>query len=72
MRPVALAGKYSLHVFCFGIILSLVGHFVLVEISRSLVMQAAVTGVGVAAMIGLASLLAWYARVVETKEASAG
>ncbi|MBM3547203.1 MAG: OpgC domain-containing protein [Alphaproteobacteria bacterium] len=72
MRPVALAGKYSLHVFCFGIILSLVGHFVLVEISGSFLMQAAVTVVGVAAMIGLASLLAWYARVVEAKEAGAG
>jgi hypothetical protein len=72
MRPVALAGKFSLHVFCFGIILSLVGHFVLVEISRSFFVQAAVTVAGVAAMIGLASLLAWYARAVEPKEAGAG
>ena len=71
LRPVALAGKFSLHVFCFGIILSLVGHFVLVEISRSLLVQAAVTVIGIAAMIGLASLLAWYARV-EAKEAGAG
>lgn len=70
MRPIALVGKYSLHVFCFGIILSLVGHFVLVEISRSIIMQAAVTVVGVAAMIGLASLQAWYSRVVEAKGAA--
>lgn len=72
LRPVALAGKFSLHVFCFGIILSLVGHFVLVELSASLAMQAAVTIAGVAAMIGLAFLLSWYGTVVESRGTSAG
>ncbi len=72
MRPVVLCGRFSLHVFCFGIILSLLGHFALVEISASLAMQAAVTFAGLAAMIGLAYLLAWYSRVVDAREARAG
>jgi hypothetical protein len=69
LRPAAVSGKFSLHVFCFGIVLSLIGHFILVEVSASLAMQAAVTIAGIAAMIGLAYLMAWYRDVVEAKEA---
>lgn len=71
IRPIALCGKFSLHVFCFGIILSLMGHFALVEISRSLAAQLAVTALGALAMYALARLLAWYRDSVE-KHAGAG
>ena len=67
VRPIALCGKFSLHVFCFGIILSLVGHFALVEISRSFAAQLAVTAAGALAMYALASLLAWYRDAVESR-----
>ncbi len=67
IRPIALCGKFSLHVFCFGIILSLVGHFALVEISRSLAAQLAVTAAGALAMYALARLLAWYREAVESR-----
>jgi hypothetical protein len=67
IRPVALCGKFSLHVFCFGIILSLLGHFVLVELSASRTMQIAVTASGALAMYALARLLAWYRDAVETR-----
>lgn len=67
VRPIALCGKFSLHVFCFGIILSLVGHFALVEISRSLSAQLAVTAAGALSMYALARLLAWYREAVESR-----
>jgi len=69
LRPVVLCGKFSLHVFCFGIILSLMGHFVLVEISASLAMQLAVTAAGAAAMVGLAMLMSWYRDVTGGRDA---
>lgn len=70
IRPVALCGKFSLHIFCLGIILSLVGHFVLVEISASRPMQITVTVAGALAMYGLARLLAWY-REIERRTGAA-
>lgn len=71
LRPVSLCGKFSLHVFCFGIILSLVGHFVLVELSASRLMQLIVTVSGALAMYALARMLSWYRNTVE-KLAGAG
>lgn len=67
IRPVSLCGKFSLHVFCFGIILSLVGHFVLVELSASRLMQLIVTISGALAMYALARMLSWYRNTVEKR-----
>ena len=59
-RPIILCGQHSLEVFCFGILLALLGHFTLVEISDALPVQLLVNALGIALMVGLAYLLAWY------------
>ncbi len=59
-RPLILCGQQSLHVFCLGILLSVLAHFVLSEWSDALPAQLAVNGAGFALMIGTAWLLAWY------------
>ena len=59
-QPIILCGQHSLEVFCFGILLALLGHFTLVEISDALPIQLLVNALGIALMVALAYLLAWY------------
>jgi hypothetical protein len=59
-RWVIICGQNSLYVFCLGIVLSVLGHFVLSEIDAGVPMQAAVNLVGIALMVGTAALLQWY------------
>jgi hypothetical protein len=58
--PVLLCGRNSLPVFCLGILLSVLGHFLLAETDGPLSLQMAVVAVGFTAMIGLAVLITWY------------
>ncbi|HEV2954942.1 MAG TPA: OpgC domain-containing protein [Xanthobacteraceae bacterium] len=55
-----VCGQHSLHVFCLGILLSVLGRFIVNSISDSLLMQLAVNAVGLALMIALAQLMSWY------------
>ena len=59
-RPLIVCGQHSLYVFCLGIVLAVLGHFVLDQLYDGLPMQAAVNVAGFGAMIGLAYLLEWY------------
>jgi len=59
-QPLIRCGQHSLYVFCLSIVLSFSGHFLLVEISGGLLMQILVSAAGIALMVGLAYLLAWY------------
>jgi len=69
LAPVILMGQHSLHVFCLGILLSLLGHLAMTEVSSSFAMQVALTAVGILIMIGLARILDWYKRAArETPE----
>jgi hypothetical protein len=52
-------GQNSLHIFCFGILLSVLGQYVLVIYDDGLGTQALVDVAGAVAMVGLALLLAW-------------
>jgi hypothetical protein len=61
-RPVILCGQHSLHVFCLGILLSVLGHFVLAEFYQGLAAQVAVNIAGLGLMIATANLLEWYKR----------
>ena len=67
-RPIVLCGQQSLHVFCLGIVLSVLGHFVLTEWSGGLPMQLLVNVIGVASMIGMAALITWYRAMERGKE----
>jgi len=58
--PLVICGQNSLEVFCFSILLALVGHFIMVEISVNILVQIAINLGGFALMVGLAYLLAWY------------
>ena len=55
-----VCGQHSLHVFCLGILLSVLGRFIISAVSGSLLMQLAVNVAGLALMIGLAELMSWY------------
>jgi hypothetical protein len=58
--PFILCGQHSLYVFCLGIVLAVLGHFVLSEFYAELPMQLLVNIVGFALMVGTAGLLSWY------------
>ncbi|HEX9465717.1 MAG TPA: OpgC domain-containing protein [Alphaproteobacteria bacterium] len=58
-EPVILCGQHSLNIFCLGIFLSVLGHFVLSEFDSTLLTQFLVSGGGVLVMFGSAYFLAW-------------
>jgi len=58
--PVVLCGQNSLHVFCLGILLSLLGNIVLTFVNKTWLVLLAVNLGGVAIMIGLGLLSAWF------------
>jgi len=58
--PVILCGQHSLYIFCVGIVLSVLGHFLLAEFYSGIPMQFAVNLVGMGMMIAIAFLLEWY------------
>ncbi len=62
-RPAILCGQHSLEIFCLGVFLAFAGHFALVQISDSVVMQVAISVLGIMAMIGTAWLISWYEAV---------
>ncbi|HUH84734.1 MAG TPA: OpgC domain-containing protein, partial [Stellaceae bacterium] len=68
--PVILCGQQSLYVFCLGIILAVLGHFLLNEFYGDLPMQIVVDVVGFALMIGTAALISWYRTASHTVSGS--
>jgi hypothetical protein len=73
-RWLIACGQNSLHIFCFGILLSVLGEYVLASYDDGLATQALVDVVGAAAMIGLALLLVWdkaAARPARTRDVAA-
>jgi hypothetical protein len=59
-RPLILCGQQSLEIFCLGILLSALGHFVLSEYDTATVTQLAVNVVGVLALCSVAKMIDWY------------
>jgi len=59
-KPVILCGQQSLEVFCFGILLSALGHFILSEYNSRIVTQLAVNLAGVLALCLTAKMIDWY------------
>jgi hypothetical protein len=62
-RPMILCGQHSLEIFCLGIFLSFLGHFVTSEISRSVGMQILISALGILTMIAVAWLITWYKNI---------
>jgi hypothetical protein len=61
-----LCGQQSLEIFCLGIILSALAHFILTEYGASVTMQLAVNAAGIAVMFLTAQVIAWYKTVDRT------
>ena len=61
-----LCGQQSLEIFCLGILLSALGHFILSEYNSTIVIQLAVNVVGVAALCLTAKMIDWYKSVGRT------
>jgi hypothetical protein len=59
--PFVVCGRHSLHIFCLGILLAVLGHLVLSELVGGLFMQLAVSAAGIAIMIAVAALMDWFA-----------
>jgi hypothetical protein len=62
-RPLVLCGRNSLEIFCLGILLSALGHFVLAEYDSGIPMQLAVNVAGIAVMFLVATMIDWYRTV---------
>ena len=58
-RPIVLCGQHSLPVFCAGIFLSFLGRLVMEE-RAGWAVQAGVNLTGIAAMVAVGALAAWY------------
>jgi len=65
--PVIVSGQQSLEVFCVGIFLSSLAHFILVEVSNEIWMQVLVSLIGVAVMTGVAAYRSWSKKIEKTK-----
>ena len=59
-RPIVLCGQNSLYIFCLGILLAVLGHFVLAEVTDRLPVQLLVNAAGIVLMISAAFIIAWY------------
>ncbi len=70
-RLLEQAGRHSLPLFCFGVILSLLGTFAFTEIGRGPLMQVAVNVTGIVLLLGTAQMLEWYRRAVAKVPAKA-
>jgi len=59
-RPLVLCGRQSLEIFCLGILLSALGHFILAEYDSAWPTQLVVTAAGIAVMLLTAKMIDWY------------
>jgi hypothetical protein len=63
--PFVICGRHSLHIFCLGILLSVIAHLVLNEFFGNVPMQLLVSAAGIAVMVGVAALMEWFAGAQE-------
>jgi hypothetical protein len=71
-RPLVITGRNSLHIFCLGILLSVLGQLVLNEFFGGILMQLAVSAAGIAIMIGVAAFMEWFAAAQHTSGGPVG
>jgi len=66
-KPLVLCGQQSLEIFCLGILLSALGHFVLSEYDSAISIQLLVNLAGIVAMCLTAGMLDWYKTMGRTQ-----
>ena len=69
LRPLVVCGQRSLEVFCVGIFLSFVGHFIIEMWSNAYITQVAVSVVGIALMTAVAFYRTWLRKLDTTTTA---
>ena len=62
-RPLIRCGQQSLEIFCLGILLSALGHFILSEYDSGIITQLAVNAAGISAMLLTARMIDWYKKM---------
>jgi len=67
-KPLIRCGQQSLEVFCFGILLSALGHFLLSEYNSTILTQLAVNVAGVLALGLTAKMIDWYKSMGRTPQ----
>jgi hypothetical protein len=65
-QPLILCGQQSLEIFCLGILLSALGHFVLSEYNSGIIIQIIVNLAGILAMCLTAKMIDWYKAIGRT------
>jgi hypothetical protein len=65
-KPLVLCGQQSLEIFCLGILLSALGHFVLSEYDSAISVQLLVNLAGIVVMCLTAGMLDWYKTIGRT------
>jgi len=63
LRPAILCGQHSLEIFCLGVFLAFAAHFVMIELVGGVLMQVALSVIGIMLMVATAWLISWYKRV---------
>jgi hypothetical protein len=66
-KPLVLCGQQSLEIFCLGILLSALGHFVLSEYDAAISIQLLVNLAGILVMCLTAGMLDWYKTMGRTQ-----
>ena len=66
-KPLILCGQQSLEIFCLGILLSALGHFVLSEYDSAISIQLLVNLAGILVMCLTARMLDWYKTLGRTQ-----
>jgi len=66
-KPLVLCGQQSLEIFCLGILLSALGHFVLSEYDSAISIQLLVNLAGILVMCLTAGMLDWYKTMGRTQ-----
>jgi hypothetical protein len=66
-KPLVLCGQQSLEIFCLGILLSALGHFVLSEYNSAISIQLLVNLAGILVMCLTAGMLDWYKTMGRTQ-----
>jgi len=69
MRPVTCCGMHSLEIFCLGVVLSFAAHVALVEAAGGPALQILASAAGIATMVAVATLIAWWGGIDEQKRA---
>jgi hypothetical protein len=66
-KPLVLCGQQSLEIFCLGILLSALGHFILSEYDSAISIQILVNLAGILVMCLTAGMLDWYKTMGRTQ-----